>query len=158
MTNADGNGAQMPTTPNHVFQTYIRCTPERLWQSITDGAVTRQFFHKTTVDSDWEVGSPVYYRSEDGEVGVAGEVLACDPPRRLVTTWHFSRDPEAQGEPPSQVTWEIESEGDVCKLTLIHDHFDGETFTYQSVGGGWPRVLSSLKSLIETGQGLDIFD
>lgn len=148
----------VPTTPNHVFQTYIRCTPERLWAAITDGSMTSQYFHGTTVESDWVVGSPIHYRSENGEIGVTGEVVEYDPPRRLVTTWHFSRDPEAQDEAPSQVTWEIEQQGDVCRLALIHDHFDGETFTYESVGSGWPRVLSSLKSLLETGEGLDIFE
>lgn len=148
----------MPTTPSHVFRTYIRCTPERLWEAITDGSLTQQYFHSTIVESDWAVGSPIIYRVEGGEVGVAGEVLECEPPRRLVTTWHFSRNPEAADEPPSQVTWEVEATSDGCRLTLIHDHFDGETFTYQSVGEGWPQVLSSLKSLLETGRGLDLFD
>jgi uncharacterized protein YndB with AHSA1/START domain len=148
----------MPTTPNHVFQTYIRCTPQRLWEAITDGSLTQQYFHGTVVESDWAVGSPIIYRVEGGEVGVAGEVLECDPPRRLVTTWHFSRVPQAADEPPSQVTWEVEETSDGCRLTLIHDHFDGETFTYESVGEGWPQVLSSLKSLLETGRGLDLFD
>ena len=158
MTSVSGTSPALPAAPGHVFQTYIRCTPERLWAAITDGAMTREYFHHTTVESDWAVGSPVYYRVDSGEAGVAGVVLEIDPPRRLVTTWHFARDPKAADEPPSQVTWEIEQQGEVCRLTLIHDHFDGETYTYQSVGSGWPRVLSSLKSLLETGHGLDIFE
>lgn len=159
MTNAEIPEAGALAVPAHVFRTYIRTTPERLWEAITDGSMTQQFFHGTTVESDWEVGSPVYYRVENGEVGVTGEVLECDPPRRLVTTWHFSRMPQAADESPSRVTWEIEPEtADVCRLTLIHDDFDGETYTYESVGGGWPKVLDSLKSLLETGRGLDVFD
>jgi uncharacterized protein YndB with AHSA1/START domain len=87
---------------------------------------------------------------------VEGQVLDADPPRRLVTTWSFRRSPTMRDDPPSRVTWEIEPLGEACKLTLVHDDFTGETATFRSVGSGWPLVLSSLKSLLETGEGLAI--
>jgi uncharacterized protein YndB with AHSA1/START domain len=92
------------------------------------------------------------------ELVVAGKVLEADPPRRLVTTWSFRRNLEMRDDPPSRVTWEIEAAGDACKLTVVHDDFPGETRTFKSVGSGWPLVLSSLKSFIETGEGLTIAD
>jgi hypothetical protein len=73
-----------------------------------------------------------------------------------VTTWSFRRAADLRNDPPSRVTWEIEPFGDSCKLTLIHDQFPSETPTFRSVGSGWPLVLSSLKSLLETGEALDL--
>jgi uncharacterized protein YndB with AHSA1/START domain/DNA-binding transcriptional ArsR family regulator len=139
--------------PRHVFQVYIRTTPERLWQAITDPDFTQRYLHRTRVDSTWRSGDRVTYWQGD-EVVVDGSVVDADPPRRLVTTWSFRRSAELRDDPPSRVTWEIEPLGDSCRLTLIHDHFPGETPTFRSVGSGWPRVLSSLKSLIETGEAL----
>jgi uncharacterized protein YndB with AHSA1/START domain len=81
-------------------------------------------------------------------------VLEADPPHRLVTTWTFQFSPEMAADPPSRVTWEIEPVGEVCKLTLLHDDFAGETATYRAVGNGWMGILSSLKSLLETGEAL----
>jgi uncharacterized protein YndB with AHSA1/START domain len=90
---------------------------------------------------------------------VDGTVLEANPPRKLVQTWSFRRHPELREDPPSRVTWEIESLGaETCKLTLVHDDFPTETLTFRSVGSGWPKVLSSLKSLLETGQALLLAD
>lgn len=139
--------------PRHVFQVYIRTSPEQLWQAITDPEFTLRYFHRGRVESDWSVGDRVVYWIGD-EVVVAGSVVEADPPRRLVTTWSFRRNPELRDDPPSRVSWEIEAIGDACKLTVVHDEFPGETRTFRSVGSGWPLVLSSLKSLLETGQGL----
>jgi uncharacterized protein YndB with AHSA1/START domain/DNA-binding transcriptional ArsR family regulator len=139
--------------PRHVFQVYIRTTPERLWQAITDPDLTRQYLHRTRVASNWRPGEPITYWEAD-EVVVDGSVLEAQPPRRLVTTWSFRRAADFRNDPPSRVTWEIEAIGDNCRLTLIHDQFPGETPTFRSVGSGWPVVLSSLKSLLETGEAL----
>ena len=139
--------------PRHVFQVYIRTTPEQLWQAITDPDFTARYFHRSRVDSGWHSGDPLnYWIGED--LVVSGEVVDADPPRRLVTTWSFRRNPVYREDPPSRVTWEIEPRGDTCKLTLVHDDFPRETDTFRSVGSGWPLVLSSLKSLLETGEGL----
>ena len=143
--------------PRYVFQVYIRTTPERLWQAITDPTFTAQYFRESRVESGWTQGDRVNYWIGNDLV-VAGEVLDVDPPRRLVTTWSFRRNPELRDDPPSRVTWEIEPMGQTCKLTVVHDDFPGETRTFKSVGSGWPKVLSSLKSFLETGEGLAISD
>jgi|SRR5215510_7530372 len=150
---ADLEGATMDR-PRHVFQVYIRTEPEQLWQAITDPDFTQRFFFQTKVDAEWRPGLPVLYWRRDGSLAVEGEVLDADPPRRLITTWSFRNRPEYDNDPPSRVTWEIEPVGEMCKLTLVHDDFPSETPTFKSVGTGWPLVLSSLKSLLETGEPL----
>jgi len=142
--------------PRHVFQVYIRTTPNQLWRAITDPDFTQRYLHRSRVESSWQAGHPIIYAVGD-EVAVDGSVLVADPPRRLVTTWSFRRRADLRDDPPSRVTWEIEPQGnETCKLTLVHDQFPGETPTFKSVGSGWPIALSSLKSLIETGQELEL--
>jgi uncharacterized protein YndB with AHSA1/START domain len=141
--------------PHHVFQVYIRTTPKQLWQAITDPDFTLRYFRQSRVESTWGPGDRMTYWIGDDLV-VDGNVLEAEPPKRLVTTWSFRRDPAMREDPPSRVTWEIEPLGETCKLTLVHDDFPSETATYRSVGNGWPLVLSSLKSLLETGEGLDL--
>ena len=141
--------------PRHVFQVYIRTTPDQLWQAITDPSFTLRYFRRSRVESGWRPGERMSYWIDDDLV-IDGKVLEVEPPRRLVTTWSFRRDPNMRDDPPSRVTWEIESLGDTCRLTLVHDDFPGETNTFKSVVSGWPLVLSSLKSLLETGEGLSI--
>lgn len=141
--------------PRHVFQVYIRTTPDQLWQAITDPSFTMRYFRRSRVESGWRPGERLSYWIDDDLV-VDGSVLEVEPPRRLVTTWSFRRDPKLREDPPSRVTWEIEPVGDTCRLTLVHDDFPVETNTFRSVGSGWPVILSSLKSLLETGEGLSI--
>ncbi len=150
---ANLEGAPMDR-PRHVYQVYIRTAQDQLWQAITDPAFTQRFFFQTKINAEWRPGAPVQYWMRDGQLAVEGEVLESDPPRRLVTTWAFRHQPELASDPPSRVTWEIEPLGEMCRLTLVHDNFTSETATYRSVGGGWPLVLSSLKSLLETGEPL----
>ena len=139
--------------PRHVYQIYIRCTAEQLWRAITDGALTQGYFGECTVESDWVVGSSVAYRDASGAVVVDGDLIALEPERLLRMTWR-EREPGYENDPPSRVSWEIEPQGAVCKLTIVHDGFGSETKTYDSVGAGWPAVLSGLKTLLETGQPL----
>jgi uncharacterized protein YndB with AHSA1/START domain/DNA-binding transcriptional ArsR family regulator len=141
--------------PRHVFEVYIRTTPKQLWQAITDPALTARYFRQARVESGWHAGDPLRYWIGE-EVVVAGEILEAEPPRRLVTTWAFSRDPRLRNDPPSRVTWKIEPRGDICKLTLVHDDFPSENATYRSVVSGWSLFLSSMKSLLETGEGLEV--
>lgn len=141
----------MADQPKHVFQVYIRCTPERLWETITTPKLSRQFFSER-FGPDFHQGAD-YTLASDDEIYVQGTILEVDPPRRLVMTWD-ERHESMIDDPVTRVTWEIEPDGDICKLTLTHDDFESETETFRSVGGGWPKVLSSLKSLIETGEGL----
>jgi uncharacterized protein YndB with AHSA1/START domain/DNA-binding transcriptional ArsR family regulator len=140
--------------PRHVFQIYIRTSPEQLWQAITNPAFTQRYFNHSRVESTWRPNERVAYWIDE-ELAVDGKVLEADPPGRLVTTWSFRRNPALRDDPPSRVTWEIEALGDTCKLTLVHDDFPSQTQTFKSVGSGWPKVLSSLKSLLETGEPLE---
>ncbi len=142
--------------PKHVFQLYIRTTPEQLWEAITDAKFTSRYFHSTHIDSEWTVGAQVNYRNAGGGVVVEGEVLEVDKPRRLSFSWHVLYDEVAAKQRPTRVTWEIEQIDDACKLTLTHDEFESETELYKGVGEGWPAILSSLKSLLETGEPLSV--
>ncbi len=140
------------SAPQHVFVVYIRTTQDKLWEAITSPDFTVKYFHETRIDSDYAPGSPVYYRNADGSVAVDGEILEADVGRRLSISWHVNYDEEQSREKPSRVIFEIEAAGpELCKLTVVHDDFEGETKTYKGVGEGWPWILYSLKSLLETG-------
>ena len=140
--------------PKHVYEIYVRTTPEKLWRAITDPAFTKQYFFEQSVQSTWQKGASYEHRTADGTVRIVGKILEIDPPRRLVQTFACPSKEETRGDRASRVTWFIEKVGDACKLTLTHDDFDGETATFKSVGKGWNSVLSGLKTLIETGKPL----
>jgi uncharacterized protein YndB with AHSA1/START domain/DNA-binding transcriptional ArsR family regulator len=142
------------SAPKHVYEVYIRTTPERLWQALTDPDITQRYYHHTRVASGWNPGDAITYTWTDGTITIEGEIVEADAPRRLVHTFHFTQDPEQAAERPSRCTWEIEPRGESCLLRLTHDGFEGETSTYRSVGTGWSPILSSLKSLLETGEPL----
>jgi uncharacterized protein YndB with AHSA1/START domain/DNA-binding transcriptional ArsR family regulator len=146
----------MADSPKQVFQVFIRTTPQRLWDAITLPEYTRRYYHGTVIETDWRPGSHYVYRTADGSGAHEGELLEVDPPRRLVMTFSMKHDEEAARDRPSRVTWQIEPEGDSCRLTVTHDGFEGETPTYRLVAGGKPAILSSLKSLLETGEALQL--
>lgn len=133
-----------------VFEIYIRTTPERLWEAITDADVRRRFHFGSTIASDWVEGS-AYALTHDGVGGplVDGENLTVDPPRRLVQSFQAHWDEDAEAAGTSRVTWEIEPVGDSCRLTVIHDQLP--TGAPEAIYGGWPMVLSGLKTWLETG-------
>jgi uncharacterized protein YndB with AHSA1/START domain/DNA-binding transcriptional ArsR family regulator len=136
-------------TMEKVFEIYIKTTPERLWEAITDPAIRARYNFGAGALSDWTPGSRLELKAGDFLLG-EGEVLEVDPPRRLVHTMlaHFS--PEAEAEGSSRVTWEIEPVGDSCRLTLVHDQMrDGAN---EQIYGGWPMILSGLKTWLETGE------
>jgi DNA-binding transcriptional ArsR family regulator/uncharacterized protein YndB with AHSA1/START domain len=140
----------------HVYEIYIHTTPERLWQAITDPTFTRQYFYESQVKSDFKVGSPVAWVDPEGAPMIEGKILESMPPTKLVTTFQNRFGGGGRDDRPSRVTWAIEQQGPVCKLTLTHDDFDGETETYKVVRSGWNPVLSGLKTLLETGKALPI--
>lgn len=152
----DLEGTKM-TCPKHVYELYIRTTPEKLWQAITSTEFTKRYF-QLDVESDWKVGSSYRYTFANGNLAHFGTLLEVDPPRRLVQTFEHEYSEQCGGGPDdrSRVTWEIDPKGDVCKLTLIHDGWQRESKSYQSAGGGWPMILSALKTLLETGERLPI--
>ena len=138
-----------PKTMEQVFEIYIKATPERVWGAITDPAVRAKYNFGAGARSDWTVGSRVELQSGDFLLG-EGDVLEVDPPRRLVHTMlaHFS--PEAEAEGYSRVTWELEPVGDSCHLTVVHDQM--REGTCEQIYGGWPMILSGLKTWLESGE------
>lgn len=135
---------------------FIRSTPEAVWDAITNGERTRLYFHGLAVRSDFRPGSPIRYFPDDSadapEPVLAGKVLAAEVPRRLVHTFQFSD----KQDPPSCVQYDIEAVGNVTRLTVVHDGFEGETETYNTTLTGWPPIFSGLKTLLETGEPLEI--
>jgi uncharacterized protein YndB with AHSA1/START domain/DNA-binding transcriptional ArsR family regulator len=146
----------MNQKPTRVYQLFIRTTPQRLWQALTDGELTQQYYFNTRVESTWEPGSSYRYIYPSGEIALDGEILEIDPPRKLVTTFKPTWDQRIAEGSPSTVTWEIVPMGEVCKLSLIHEGVDPETFTSAGLDLGWTQVISGLKTFLETGQSLVI--
>jgi uncharacterized protein YndB with AHSA1/START domain len=136
--------------PVFVYTTYIETTAEKLWQALTDGDFTERYWFGHRVTSDWQVGS-AYGFANQGKPTVEGKVLVSDPPHRLAYTW-YNRKEEARGEGTSRVTFDLEPRGKVVKLTVTHDQLEEKTL--RDISGGWPLVIASLKSLLETGHGL----
>jgi uncharacterized protein YndB with AHSA1/START domain/biotin operon repressor len=134
-----------------VFEIYIKTTPERLWEAITDSEMRSKYHFGTRVSSDWTPGSRYEQRTPDGtRVLGEGENLEIDPPRKLVQSMRALWGEDVKSEGTSRVTWEIEPVGDSCRLTVTHDQLrDGAN---SQLYGGWPMILSGLKTLLETGE------
>jgi uncharacterized protein YndB with AHSA1/START domain len=133
-----------------VFEIYIKTTPERLWEAITDGDLRSKYSFGVRVASDWSPGSR-YESSHPAGVAIAeGENLEVDPPRRLVQSFNALWSDDVKAEGTSRVTWEIEPVEDSCRLTVTHDQLrDGAN---DELYGGWPMILSGLKTWLETGK------
>lgn len=140
--------------PAHVYVSYIATTPEKLWQALTHEEFTRQYWPGARLVSDWKPGSPVLCLGGEGAVAWQGEVLEADQPRRLSYTFHMQVSEDHRADTPSRVTFEIEPAGDVVKLTLTQDRFLPGSVTWETTRYGWPAIISSLKSLLETGRAL----
>jgi uncharacterized protein YndB with AHSA1/START domain len=140
--------------PEFVYTTYIETSAEKLWQALTDGDFTERYWFGHRVASDWKVGS-AYKFAKQGAPTIEGKVLVVEPPKRLVYSWD-SCSPEAKRERTSRVTFELEPRGKVVKLTVTHNELDEGGLTLRSISGGWPMVLASLKSLLETGNTIEI--
>ncbi|HWB07003.1 MAG TPA: SRPBCC family protein [Verrucomicrobiales bacterium] len=145
----------MKKRPNLVYTTFIRTTPKKLWAAITKPEFTRQYWAGIDNVSDWKRGSKWEHIGGDKEreVWITGKVLESTPPKRLVLTW---ADPDEPGD-VSRVTFEIEAIKDQVCLTVTHGNFKADSKMAGKVSWGWPRVLSSMKSFLETGKGLNVF-
>jgi uncharacterized protein YndB with AHSA1/START domain len=145
--------------PKFVYVTYIRTTPERLWAALTDPQTIRKYWFGMTAESDFRPGSSWGLKFEDGRTADTGEILEADLPRRLVIRWRNEFKPELKAEGYSRCTIEIETTdyypdfgGKAVKLTIHHEiEGEGGGKFIEAVSGGWPKVLSNLKSLLETG-------
>ena len=138
-----------------IYVTYIRATPEKLWQALTDPEFTRRYWFETYAESTWKPRASWRAMNPDHGVICTGEIIENQPHRRLVQTWQHEKTPELRAEGPSRLTYEIEKMGESVKLTVIHEMNKSNSKSIQSVSGGWPMVLASLKSLLETGEPLE---
>jgi uncharacterized protein YndB with AHSA1/START domain len=140
-------------TMEKVFEIYIKTTPERLWEAITDPQLRAKYTFGVGVESDWTNGSPYSaVHSASGTPISEGENLEVDPPRRLVQSFRALWGEDVKSEGTSRVTWEIEQVADSCRLVVIHDQLaEGAN---DQLYGGWPMILSGLKTLLETGETL----
>jgi len=136
----------------YVYVTFIRTTPQKLWAALTDPQTIKQYWFGMHCETDWKVGSPWRLLFSDGRVADAGEILEADPPRRLAIKWANEFKPELKAEGPSICTMDIEAVDGAVKLTVTHTIDYPESQFIQAVSGGWPKVLSNLKSVLETGQ------
>ncbi len=155
-------------SPAFVYQTYIRTTPEQLWRALTEPAFTERYWGGLALDTDWKVGSPISWRFGGVRVDDPEQVVVeSDPYRRLAYSWHTftpkwavasgideALRAEIADERHSIVTFEIEDLGEMVKLTVLHGNFEAGSTVATMVRDGWPRVMSELKTLLETGDAL----
>jgi uncharacterized protein YndB with AHSA1/START domain len=133
-----------------VYVSYIRTTPEKLWSALTEPEFQRQYWFGMHCESQWTGGSPWKLVSEDGTIFDAGEIVEADPPRRLVIRWQ-NQKPELKAEGASICTMELERIGSTVKLAITHTIDREPSKLIEAVSGGWPKVISNLKSLLESG-------
>ena len=134
-----------------VYVTYIRTTPEKLWSALTDAEFMKQYWFGNHCESQWTAGSPWKSVRGDGVILDAGEIVEADPPRRLAIRWRNQNKPELKAEGVSQCTMELEPIGPTVRLCITHTIDRDPSKFIVAVSGGWPKILSNLKSLLETG-------
>jgi uncharacterized protein YndB with AHSA1/START domain len=144
----------MMDRPEFVYVVYVATSPEKLWNALLDTKMTAQYWQHENL-SDWKAGSRWEHRACDEErtLRLVGKVVESAPPRRLVLTWAFPAD-ESHPERHTRVTFEIEPVGDLARLTVTHDRLEPGSKMLEGITQGWPKVLSSLKTLLETGRAL----
>ena len=135
-----------------VYVTFIKTTPEKLWAALTEPEFTRKYWYGISHESDWKPGSAWRMVFEDGRVADTGEIVESDPPKRLVIKWRNEFRPELREEGYSRCVIEIEKKDDAAKLTISHSVPKDNSKFIDAVSGGWPMILSNLKSLLETGE------
>jgi uncharacterized protein YndB with AHSA1/START domain len=138
--------------PDYVYVIYIQAAPEKIWQALTDGEITREYWGRLRVVSDWTPGSPWHHESDvdAAEIEVAGTVIDSQPPNRLVLSW--SKPGNSDPDKISRVSFAIDEFMGSSRLTVTHSELTADTLA--KISAGWPAILSSLKSLLETGASL----
>ena len=134
-----------------VYTTYIRTTPEKLWHALTNIEFMKQYWFGMHCVSEWKPGSPWHMQFSDGRICDAGEIVESDPPKRLAIKWRSEWKPELKAEGYSLCVLELEPHDEAVKLTVTHSVDQSPSKLIVAVSGGWPRILSNLKSLLETG-------
>ncbi len=136
-----------------VYVTYIRTTPQKLWEALTTPEFTRLYFFDATFDSDWKKGSPWRMAQADGTVSDSGEVIESTAPKPLVPKWE-NQFPNLKPEGFGRCTFDIVPMGDLTQLTVTHEMDRDNSKVIAAVSGGWPQILSSMKTYLETGKPL----
>ena len=135
-----------------VYVVYIRTTPERLWSALTSADFMKQYWFGMHFQTDWKSGSAWQMVFPDGRVADTGDIVEIDPPRRIVLKWRNEFRPELKAEGYARCTIELEPIADSVKLSITHVMDRAQSQFIEAVSGGWPRILSNLKSLLETGE------
>lgn len=143
------------TKSRFVYAIFIRTTAAKLWHALRDPATTRLYWVDTWQECDWKVGSSWKLMIPDGRIGDAGEVLEIVPEKRLVLLWRNEFQPQLKAEGFSRMTYDLDAHGDMVGLTVTHEIDLPNSKLIEGVSGGWPMILSSLKSLLETGESLE---
>jgi len=134
-----------------VYVTYIRTTPQKLWSALTDVEFMKQYWFGAHCESQWTAGSPWKMVRPDGQIMDAGEIVEAEPPKRLVIRWQHQFKPELKAEGESLCTMELEPSGPAVKLSITHTIERQPSQFIEAVSGGWPKIISNLKSLLEIG-------
>jgi uncharacterized protein YndB with AHSA1/START domain len=143
--------------PAILYTIYIASTPEKVWEALTSAEFSRKYFFGFAVDAELKIGGAFIVRAPDGSVHINGEVIECEPPRKLSVTWNVNWPGLVEKLGPTLVTYEIERAGEAVRLTLAEAHDRPIEDDILSGGRqGWPAILSSLKSLLETGKPLAV--
>jgi uncharacterized protein YndB with AHSA1/START domain len=143
--------------PAIVYTIYIASTPEKVWQALTSAEFSQKYFFGNSVEVDLKVGGDYIVRTPDGALHISGEVIECDPPKRLTVTFNVNWPALIEKLGPTLVSYEIEQAGEAVKLTLSQSHDRPLSDDILSGGRqGWPAILSSLKSVLETGKAMTI--
>jgi uncharacterized protein YndB with AHSA1/START domain len=149
---------KMAETTDYIYEIDIKTTPEKLWQALTDGQLTPNYYYGSRVESDWKQGSKYEYIGAEHKPGsettpmISGEILEIDPPRKLVMTFNALWCESPDEFPASRVTYEIAQHGDLCKLSLVHDRLTPDSPSSAQISGGWPLIFGNLKTYLETGK------
>ena len=139
-------------TSSFVYVIYIRTTPAELWTALTTSEFMKKYWFGMNFETDWKVGSPWKLIFPDGRIANIGEIVELDPPRRIVLKWRNEFRPELTAEGYARCAIELEPQDGAVKLTISHTIERADSKLIEAVSGGWPRILSNLKSLLETGQ------
>ncbi len=147
-------GGQPMDKPAHIYKSYIRATVEDVWDAITNPDKTVQYFYGTLVDSDWEVGSSMDYFYPDGRQASTGHIISIDAPKRMEFTFHALWDEDLKAEGPAREVWALAEVNGMVELTVELYDVAEDSKTLDDFSNGFPYIISGLKSLVETGQGL----
>jgi uncharacterized protein YndB with AHSA1/START domain len=134
------------------YVAYIRADSQRLWTALTEQGFVPRYWFGATLESDWRAGSQWRLLLPDGRVSDAGEVIEADPPNKLVLQWRHQLRPELAAEGPARCAIALEAAGESTKLTILHEMEKPGSLLIEAVADGWPKILSNLKSLLETGE------